>query len=247
MLPAALEANVQAELDAGSAANQRPRFRAGRTARPTRPAGSRPTRSQALGSSGQNVDGSVRRIGTAYDDIGRVRTVTDYSDTTGSAAVNQVKYQYNGWNQVYREYQEHAGTVDASSLFVEYDYVAGATSGVAKYVRLDQVKYPNGRQVHYDYGTTGATDDIMSRLATIGDGTNTEAAYSYLGAGKIVAEDYVEAGVRLDYAHDNLAGLDRFGKSANTAADHGRIASATTGEALRRRRCIGCNVALAII
>jgi hypothetical protein len=58
----------------------------------------------------------------------------------------------------------------------------------------------------------------MSRLATIGDGTATEAAYTCLGADKIVAEDYVEAGVKLDYAHDNLAGLDRFGKSASTAA-----------------------------
>ena len=78
---------------------------------------------------------------------------------------------------------------------------------MAKYVRLDQVTYPNGRQVHYDYGTTGAIDDIMSRLATIGDGTNTYAAYTYLGADKIVAEDYQQAQVKLDYAHNNLAGF----------------------------------------
>ena len=37
----------------------------------------------SLGSSGI-VDGSVRRIGRAYDDIGRVRTVTSYSDTAGN-------------------------------------------------------------------------------------------------------------------------------------------------------------------
>ena len=57
---------------------------------------------------------------------------------------------------------------------------------MAKYVRLDEVTYPNGREVHYDYGTTAAVDDIMGRLATIGDGTNTYASYKYLGARGIV-------------------------------------------------------------
>ena len=32
-------------------------------------------------------------------------------------------------------------------------------------VRLDKVTYPDGREINYDYGTTGAIDDIMSRLA----------------------------------------------------------------------------------
>ena len=36
-----------------------------------------------LGDSGI-VDGSIRRIGTTYDDIGRVQTVTSYSDTAGT-------------------------------------------------------------------------------------------------------------------------------------------------------------------
>ena len=39
-------------------------------------------------------------------------------------------------------------------------------------------------------------DDIMSRLATIGDGTNTHASYKYLGAGKIVTEDYEDIDVK---------------------------------------------------
>ena len=72
-----------------------------------------------------------------------------------------------------------------------------------------------GRVAKDRNGTTGAIDDIMSRLATIGDGTNTQAAYTYLGAGKIVVEDYVEAGVKLDYAANNLSGFDRFGRVAD--------------------------------
>jgi RHS repeat-associated protein len=52
----------------------------------------------------------------------------------------------------------------------------------------------------------------MSRLATIGDGTNTYASYKYLGAGRIVVEDYETLGVKLDYAASNFAAWDRFGR-----------------------------------
>ena len=86
------------------------------------------------------------------------------------------------------------------------------------------MNYPNGRQVHYDYGTTGAIDDIMSRYSAIFDDANADgdidagedvyASYKYLGAGKIVEEDYVEAGVKLSYldGSGNVTGLDRFGR-----------------------------------
>jgi RHS repeat-associated protein len=52
----------------------------------------------------------------------------------------------------------------------------------------------------------------MSRLATIGDGTNTYASYKYLGAGRIVVEDFETLGVKLDYAASNFAAWDRFGR-----------------------------------
>lgn len=49
---------------------------------------------------------------------------------------------------------------------------------MAKYVRLDEVTYPGGRvyqgEVQYDYGTAGAIDDVMSRLANPGDGKGKE-------------------------------------------------------------------------
>jgi len=162
--------------------------------------------------SGQNVDNTILRIGRTYDDLGRVETVASYSDTSGTTAVNQVKYEYNGWGEVSREYQEHDGAVDAATLFVQYDYDDGASGGVAKYVRLSQVTYPNGREVHYGYGTTGAIDDIMSRLATLGDGTNTHASYTYLGAGRIVTEDYEDIDVKLDYSANDFAAIDRFAR-----------------------------------
>ena len=171
----------------------------------------------SLGLAGQNVDGTVRRIGTIYDDVGRTRTVTSYSDTAGTVVSNQVYDRYDGWGNLAQEWQSHTGVVDtASTPSVQYVYDDGVAAqvehGEAKYVRLTDVLYPNGRDVQYGYGTTGAIDDVMSRLATIGDQNGTYAAYTYLGAGKIVTEDYVQAQVKLDYAHDNLAGFDRFGR-----------------------------------
>ena len=62
------------------------------------------------------------------------------------------------------------------------------------------------------HGTAGAIDDIMSRLATIGDGTDTYASYKYLGAGRVVVEDYEDIEVKLDYAENDFAALDRFGR-----------------------------------
>jgi YD repeat-containing protein len=167
----------------------------------------------SLGSSGI-VDGSVRRIGTTYDGVGRVQYVTSYSDTAGTTIVNQVKYAYNGWGKVSQEYQAHdSAVVDATSLHVDYDYEDEASGGIAKYVRLHQVTYPNsetypnGRKVHYDY--SAVTDDIMSRLSSVYDDANDNeeldsgedvyASYKYLGRGTIVEEDYVKTETKLTY------------------------------------------------
>ncbi len=72
--------------------------------------------------------------------------------------------------------------------------------------------YPAGQAIEHGYGTAGAIDDIMSRLATIGDGTDTYASYKYLGAGRVVVEDYEDIKVKLDYAENDFAALDRFGR-----------------------------------
>ena len=63
-------------------------------------------------------------------------------------------------------------------------------NGAAKYIRPTNVVYPNGRDVQYGYGTTGAIDDIMSRLETISDTSGTLAGYKYLGLGTIVKENF---------------------------------------------------------
>lgn len=73
----------------------------------------------------------------------------------------------------------------------------------------------------------------MSRLATIGDGTNTQAAYKYLGRGTIVEESYVEAQTKLTYLNSsgNLTGLDRFGRVVDQLwTDDGANPDATIDE-----------------
>ncbi len=86
----------------------------------------------------------------------------------------------------------------------------------AAYVRLTDIIYPNGRDVSYGYGATGAVDDIMSRLATISESNGTvDAAYTYLGSGTIASENYEQPQIALDYSGSNFAALDRFGNVLN--------------------------------
>jgi RHS repeat-associated protein len=167
---------------------------------------------------GQNVDDSILAIVTAYDDVGRVQTVTSYDSATARLTadiVNQDEYIYDGWGNVKYEWQAHDGPVDDENTnpSVEYIYGDGATGGVAKYNRLVFVFYPNGDHFHqYAYGNAGSVDDIMSRVERIGAGGDLYATYKYLGASKIVVEDYAEAEVKLDYTANNFAALDRFGR-----------------------------------
>ena len=168
-----------------------------------------------LGESGI-VDDGILRITKTYDDIGRLQTVTSYDDPDVSegSVVNQVKCEYNGWGCVAREYQEHDGAVDQYTPCVDYAYSDDASGGVAKYVRLSQVTYPNGREVHFGYGQVQAIDDIMSRLASVSDSSGTHSSFKYLGAKQIVEEDYSDIDVKLSYldGSGNVTGLDRFAR-----------------------------------
>jgi RHS repeat-associated protein len=116
--------------------------------------------------------------------------------------------------------------VTSDPATVEYDYVDGATDGVAAYLRLGDVIYPNGRQIDYNYA--GVVDSVMSQLSSISEheGGQTDAAFTYLGLDTVVTEDYPEAGVELNYdtgGTNVYAGFDRFGRVVDQllAADSG--------------------------
>ncbi|TWT37190.1 tRNA(Glu)-specific nuclease WapA precursor [Posidoniimonas corsicana] len=169
-----------------------------------------------LGIGGENVDGSIRRIAYAYDDLGRQQSITSYGDTSGTQVVNQIEYAYDGWGNLIEEWQANDGAVNTSTTpSVSYVYDDGASAGVAAHLRLTDLIYPNGRTVEYGYGSSGSIDDVLSRVATIGDGTNTHAAYEYLGLDALASEDYEEPEVKLDYSASNFDALDRFGRVAD--------------------------------
>jgi RHS repeat-associated protein len=177
------------------------------------------------------VDSAVVKLGRAYDDLGRLQTVTSYdaSDTV----VNEVKVTYGAWGNVTKSEQDHAGAAGPGDPDIQYVYDDGASGGDAKYVRLDTVTYPNDRVVYYHYAntTTSAnwTDQEkigqkLSRLRTIakadiGAGaladSNKYAQYTYLGAGTVVkvAHPAVTNGLDLTYGTGGAyPAFDRFGR-----------------------------------
>ncbi|OQB80125.1 MAG: tRNA nuclease WapA precursor [Planctomycetes bacterium ADurb.Bin126] len=164
-----------------------------------------------------SVDDTVLRIEWAYDDLGRVASVTSYDAATSGNIVNQVTFTYDGWSNVTSSKQEHDGEVDGSTPQVQYTYADGASGGVALYNRLTKVTYPDGREVFYNYPSSGI-GAVLSRLDNIADdagGTTKYAQYTYLGASTIVqvAHPAVQNNLVLSYGTGGTyAGWDRFGR-----------------------------------
>jgi len=100
----------------------------------------------------------VRRIETAYDARGMIDTVTSYSDTSGTTAVDQVAYTYDGWGNL-TEYEQ------------DFDGVIGAGGRPAV-------------SITYAYGASNGVDDVPTRVATVtltpsGSSAVQVAAYEY--------------------------------------------------------------------
>ena len=168
------------------------------------------------------VDGSVLQIATAYNDMGRVATVTSYADVAGTSPVNQVEYVYNGWGTVDSEYQEPNGLVgpisSTTSVYVQYDYDDGSYTDpkgatAASYLRLDLVWYPanpNGggsNFVNYLYRldpSDGTIDNMMSRVDDIETTGVNDLMFRYLGASTLATEDLADLDIELDYSAHQL-------------------------------------------
>ena len=191
----------------------------------------RPTQDRvtALGS---GVDNAVRRIATTYDILGRREKITSYDNpTVGSGSiVNEVQSIYDDFGQLITEYQEHGGAVNTStSLKVGYSHADGSSNTI----RLTKMTYPDGRELNYGYGSSGSTDDALSRLASLidDDGSTHLVDYSYLGRNTFVKTDYPEPDLRYDLAmgtgSDPYDGFDRFGRVVDSRwYDYGSSADA---------------------
>ncbi|HQG48456.1 MAG TPA: hypothetical protein PK373_05155, partial [Sedimentisphaerales bacterium] len=121
---------------------------------------------------GSGIDNAVRRISTTYEVRGMVASLTSYDDSTvGSGnALNQVAFEYNDLGALVKNYQEHDGEKTAATPYVGYNFDTTASGGqFTKGARPTSIRYPNGRLVHFDYGTSGSMADAMSRIAAIQD------------------------------------------------------------------------------
>ncbi|MGC8541958.1 MAG: hypothetical protein ACP5QA_15215, partial [Phycisphaerae bacterium] len=180
--------------------------------------------SDAVTTLGANVDGSVRRIDTAYNNQGLAYLFTSYADTAGTQIVNQVENVYNGLGQITQQYQAVNGAVDTSSTpSVQYTYSDPSIGSIPM-----SVIYPNGRSIYFGY--EAGIDGAIGRLSLIMDGANSGDTnqvleqYSYLGLSTIVGISRPQTGIDMNLlgtagsvgaGGDAYTGLDQFGRIAS--------------------------------
>ena len=173
---------------------------------------------------GSGVDDAILRLSTEYEVRGMVQTLSSWNNASVASGdvVNQCLFQYNDFQQLIADYQEHDGEVDTSTTpVVQYGYEDGSANAI----RPTTLTYPNGRVLYYGYGTSGGINDAISRIASLidDDGTTHLADYSFVGLGLLVVVDYTEPGVKYTLVSltgtndpdtgDIYVGWDRFGRT----------------------------------
>jgi YD repeat-containing protein len=165
---------------------------------------------------GTGIDSTINKIGLAYDGRGRLQRLTTYKNTNPATVQNEILNEYNGLDMLVKQYQEHIGAKTDSSLYVEFNFDTTANGVFTKGMRPTSIRYPNGRNTRYAYGS--GANDKLGRLDSIKDDNNTTvlAQYWYLGLSRVVIEQYVQAGVELNYTGSTgqYPGLDPFDRVA---------------------------------
>ena len=92
---------------------------------------------------GSDTDDDILRISRTYEVRGMVEKVTSIDNATvGSGTVlNEVKFEYNVFSQLHKEFQAHGGAVGGSTPFVQYDFADGASD--SNQIRPTSLTYPN--------------------------------------------------------------------------------------------------------
>ena len=100
------------------------------------------------------MDGAVRRIERTYTVRGGLEKVSSYDAATAGNVVNEVLREYNDLEMLTKEYQEHEGAKDGSTLYVEYNYDETVVDNeYTKGLGPKSVRYPNAGLVHLTYGS----------------------------------------------------------------------------------------------
>jgi RHS repeat-associated protein len=161
------------------------------------------------------VDATVRKISSAFTANGDLDSITSYG--VSNTILNQVKYEYDSIGLLTKEYQEHAGVKNGSTPYTGYEY--DTTQSSTEYthgLRPTAMVYPNGERVRYDYGTSSGFSDRLSRIAQLKDTSSSLLTqYTDLGLGSLVAEDFTEPQVKLNYGSTTAGsypGFDRLNR-----------------------------------
>lgn len=123
--------------------------------------------------SSRTVEGSVRRLGYAYDALGRLTNAISYTDTAATTVRDEVELAYTPLWQIATIAQQHDGVVNGSSPVVEYAYINAAPNAASShyhkgnYSRLSSIIYPSDSTATVQYTYTAGTDDQISRVTSI--------------------------------------------------------------------------------
>ncbi|MEO5913302.1 MAG: RHS repeat-associated core domain-containing protein [Luteolibacter sp.] len=173
---------------------------------------------------GSGIDTAVSRLETGYNERGLVLRSTSLGHDGEAVVVrNEVKCEYNGFNQLATEYQEHAGAVDGETLKVAYSYVNGS----ANTTRPTGITYPDdgtGDPFILGLAYKSSMAESLGRIDEIKDGTIVLSSWQYIGLGMVAAQKYNAAsGVKLTYGSSDNAydGYDAFGAIAATVWQKG--------------------------
>ncbi len=192
----------------------------------------------STGTFGTGVDNAVGKLESGYSNRGLLIRAATYN-TAGTGVLNEIAWDYNGFNQPLAEYQEHAGAVNKStSLKVGYTYADGS----ANTTRPMGMKYPHAGSdsaLTLTAAYTGTMADALSRSDEIKDGSTVLSSWRYVGLSMVVAQKYnAAADSELTYGNsgNDYNGYDRFGAIAATLWKSG---STVLVESLYGRNAIG--------
>lgn len=173
---------------------------------------------------GPEVDGTMRRITLEYDDRGLLGTVSTWDDPAAGQGnvLNQVGLEYDAFEELVTDLQEHDGAIDGNTPAVSY----GNTDGSGNTLRRTSATTPSGAKILFGYGSGGSIDEAFNRVASLQvDGENDHLVdYAYAGVGRVVTLAYPAPGAELSYlkpvgtqgqgdAGDDMTGYDRFGRT----------------------------------
>jgi RHS repeat-associated protein len=159
------------------------------------------------------VDSHVNRIETGWNTRGlRSRTT---SKSGPSTVRNEVKWDYNDFNQPVTEFQQHGGAVTTGSMKVTYGY----EDGTGNTTRRKSMKYPHtgtgaAPVLNLNYVTQQA--NALSRFDQLKLDTTTVGTFKYLGMGTLVEQQNPKATLSYGNAANNYNGFDRFGRPVAT-------------------------------